>query len=238
MGDLKTTPRVGYKKRGVPNYESVADHSWRVASLCFLLSPDEYDIDKCLAMAVVHDMAECIVGDIVPEDNIPKAVKQEMEWNAMNQIVNGLAAAGEGTASSYLLELFHEYEERQSKESKAVKDLDQLDLILQADLYERQTGIDIGDFFDGTTPDKFVDPSLREVAKEVHERRNERIDMEEELKRRSKEQKMSSIDSGSALSINDQQFVEQFCAETAQNDPKEVERMVQALRDWEGKKSS
>ena len=30
-------------------------------------------------MALVHDMAECIVGDIAPADNIPKAEKQRRE---------------------------------------------------------------------------------------------------------------------------------------------------------------
>jgi putative hydrolase of HD superfamily len=30
-------------------------------------------------MALVHDMAECIVGDITPHDNVPKSEKHKKE---------------------------------------------------------------------------------------------------------------------------------------------------------------
>ena len=31
-------------------------------------------------MALVHDMAECIVGDIAPADNVPKEQKFKLEY--------------------------------------------------------------------------------------------------------------------------------------------------------------
>lgn len=34
---------------------------------------------RCMKLALVHDMAECIVGDIAPSDNISKAEKHRRE---------------------------------------------------------------------------------------------------------------------------------------------------------------
>ena len=34
---------------------------------------------RCIKLALVHDMAECIVGDIAPSDNISKAEKHRRE---------------------------------------------------------------------------------------------------------------------------------------------------------------
>lgn len=36
-------------------------------------------VSRCIKLALVHDMAECIVGDIAPSDNISKAEKHRRE---------------------------------------------------------------------------------------------------------------------------------------------------------------
>ena len=36
-------------------------------------------VNRCIKMALVHDIAESIVGDIAPADNIPKKEKQRLE---------------------------------------------------------------------------------------------------------------------------------------------------------------
>ena len=46
--------------------ESVAEHSWRLALMAFLLR-DEFpalDMDKVLRMCLIHDLGECFTGDI------------------------------------------------------------------------------------------------------------------------------------------------------------------------------
>lgn len=35
--------------------------------------------DRCIKMALVHDMAECIVGDLTPHDSITKEEKHKAE---------------------------------------------------------------------------------------------------------------------------------------------------------------
>ena len=244
VGKLKTTPRVGWAKRQVPDFESVADHSWRVAALCFLLPPQEYNISRCIELAVVHDMAESLIGDITPEDNIPKAQKQTMELNAMQQIATLLSKATQGRSvgggaknertqpilsslsAQYLLGLFHEYEERISKEAVAVKDLDQLDMILQAEEYEMRTGIDLSDFFDGTPVENFRSMEIREAAREVHHRRMRRSKTQQSIPLR------AVLKSGGTLSNSDCEFVDQF-AKTSELNPKEIIEVVRALRTHE-----
>lgn len=252
VGKLKTTPRTGWVRRGVPNYESVADHSWRMAALCFLLPRDEYDVSKCLSMAVVHDMAEAIVGDIAPDDNVSKKEKQERELAAMKHIVSILQGTEESVPSksdsnvqqsTYLMDLFHEYEERTSKESVAVKDLDQLDMVLQADEYETEhDGLDLGDFFQSTPAEGFRIPELIEAAKEVHRRRAMRL--KQTVATRKENEQAININSSSEampsvkdMSQHDQDFMSDFCSHS-DLDPNTVETVIRALRNWEEKEST
>lgn len=38
-----------------------------------------FTVFRCIKLALVHDMAECIVGDIAPSDNVSKAEKHRRE---------------------------------------------------------------------------------------------------------------------------------------------------------------
>ena len=61
---LKDTPRhcTTTKRRT----ESVAEHSWRISLMAFLLRHEfpELDIDKVVDMCLIHDLGECFTGDI------------------------------------------------------------------------------------------------------------------------------------------------------------------------------
>ncbi len=68
LGSLKETPRTGWLDRGIPaeDTESVADHSFGVALLAWLLAPEELDRAGVVELAMVHDLAEAAGGDITP----------------------------------------------------------------------------------------------------------------------------------------------------------------------------
>jgi putative hydrolases of HD superfamily len=67
--------------------ESVADHMYRMATMALLMAGSEaYNQPKLVKMAVVHDIAEAIVGDITPADDVSKEDKQAREADAMLQI--------------------------------------------------------------------------------------------------------------------------------------------------------
>ena len=63
---------------GVPQPESVAGHMYRMAVLG-LLAGDALDKNRCVKMCLVHDLAESIVGDITPHDNVSKEEKHRRE---------------------------------------------------------------------------------------------------------------------------------------------------------------
>lgn len=68
---------------GIPHdrTESIADHMYRMSLMVqtVLKSSDPLNKDKCIRMALVHDMAEAITGDITPDDGISADEKSRLE---------------------------------------------------------------------------------------------------------------------------------------------------------------
>ena len=53
--------------------ESISDHMYRMSVIAMLCPPEhKVDKDRCIKLAIVHDMAEALVGDITPPDKIEK----------------------------------------------------------------------------------------------------------------------------------------------------------------------
>jgi len=132
-GQLKSTPRAGWALRGISRPESVADHSHRVALLALVLAPraqPPLDVARCVALGVVHDLAEALVGDITPYDGVGADEKRRREEDAMRQLA-GLAG------DDSLLALWREYDAAQSPEARFVKELDKLETVFQAAEYEQ-----------------------------------------------------------------------------------------------------
>ena len=84
IGKLKELKRTGWVLRKVPNPESVADHTFRVLIMALLLA-DKLNLDKnkCVQMALIHDISESITGDITPRDKISKEEKHKLEKKAI-----------------------------------------------------------------------------------------------------------------------------------------------------------
>ena len=61
---LKDTPRHCTTSNG--RVESVAEHSWRISLMAFLLRHEfpDANIDKVVDMCLIHDLGECFTGDI------------------------------------------------------------------------------------------------------------------------------------------------------------------------------
>lgn len=274
VGNLKTTPRTGWVRRGVPQYESVADHSWRVAALALLLDSgndvvgknalnatkddhdqctrrESLDIAKCMQMAVVHDLAECLVGDIAPGDNISIEDKHARETTAMlniSSLLRRATAIGNGlvsekaTKSEILLNnLFQEYEERHSKESLVVKDLDLLDMILQANTYEVRFGINLTEFFDGTPATRFQTPKLAKIAQLVHQQRSTRIENSKQttaceetdaVTEGNEAEENTNVKGMQYMSKSDCAFVTEY-SKASLYEADTVRDIIQALRHWE-----
>jgi putative hydrolases of HD superfamily len=156
---LKETPRTGWLDRGIPaaEAESVADHSLLTALIAWIIALDDptLDADRVLKLAVVHDLAEAIVGDIPPyaPEEIPdrndlealhaffsvrriaspeaQAEKHEAEQKAAKEIFGHLPDSIRNEVRS----LWEEYEARTTPEARFVKDVDRLEAFLQSRRY-------------------------------------------------------------------------------------------------------
>lgn len=130
-----------------------------------------YDAAKCIKLALVHDVAEAVVGDITPHDGVPPAEKHAREAAVVErmQVQLGLHGPFAGCGAE-LFELWREYEGCATPEARLVKDLDKLEMILQAHEYEGQQGMALEEFF-RTTAGKFLTPAGAALAQEVARRR-------------------------------------------------------------------
>ncbi|XP_019745592.1 5'-deoxynucleotidase HDDC2 [Hippocampus comes] len=148
IGHLKRIPRTGWVHRKVQDPESVSDHMYRMALMSLVITDPKVDKDKCIKLALVHDMAECIVGDIAPSDNISKAEKHRREEAAMRQ----LSSLTPDHLGQEIYALWEEYEHQSSAEARLVKEFDRLEMILQAHEYEELEGTPgrLQEFFDST----------------------------------------------------------------------------------------
>jgi putative hydrolase of HD superfamily len=171
VGKLKTTPRTGWVLRGVKNrIESVAEHSFRTAVLC-LLTPKELNIniEKAVLMALLHDLAESITGDLIPNTTSEER-KHQNELLAMKEITHGLPSE----IQERIMNLWYEYEERMTKEAILVKDMDRFDMVLQAFTYEQEHHHDnLSEFFDSVRGKFNSNGIVHSWFNELEEKRNQ-----------------------------------------------------------------
>ncbi len=134
----------------------------------------DVDSNKCLKMALVHDLAEAQVGDITPHCGVSDDDKYQRESSAMAQMTNHLQSSSSlGLAGEEILALWKEYEEGTSMEAKLVKDMDKLEMILQALEYEQDGNNkkSLDGFFDSTR-DKWRTEIGKAWGQEIDSRRN------------------------------------------------------------------
>lgn len=130
--NLKWIERRGWvAKVNVKEPESVADHCYLTALMCMVLADLKgLNSNKAVKMALLHDLAESIVGDYMPED-VSAEKKQEEENKAIKIILGKLPPK---VRSSYE-KLWLEYKKRSSKEAALVHQIDKLEMALQASDY-------------------------------------------------------------------------------------------------------
>lgn len=149
LEQLKLNKRTGWFHHRIAHPESIADHMYRMAVLSMLLPNVDLDIGKCVQLCLVHDIAEALVGDLTPLDGVSRDEKLQREKEALLYLVHDLL--GGSPAALRLEALWMEYEDRNTLESKVVKDLDRFELCLQAVEYEKRFVVtDLQPFFEGS----------------------------------------------------------------------------------------
>lgn len=171
IGQLKLTRRAGWVHCAVHQPESVLDHTGRVALMALSLCPPGLSSERAIKLSLVHDLAESLVGDITPRDNVSKSEKHARELAAMEHIRDDCLR--DSPLGRQVFELWLEYEEGTSSEALFVKELDKLEMIIQADEYERQQHKTLDDFFD-STQGKMTIRAVTHVEQELRRQRQAR----------------------------------------------------------------
>jgi len=128
-------------------FESVAEHIYGAQMLAIAINAEfdlGLDIGKVLSLLAIHELGEIVIGDISPVGSkVTKEKKHEFELKAIEKLVKPLDNSGQ------ILELFQEFENRETEEAKFAYFMDKLDMPLQCkffeesgfnDLYKPRTG--------------------------------------------------------------------------------------------------
>jgi putative hydrolase of HD superfamily len=169
-GGLKWTLRTGWVDRGIPaeRAESVADHTYRVALLawCAAAAVPDLNRERVLVLALLHDLAEALTGDLTPYDldtrpeessaerrafldqrHIPEegrtAAKRAAEAAAIAEMTRSLPFQ----LKSEIEALWNELQGRATPEARFVKQADKLETYLQSLEYAAENpGLPVGSF--------------------------------------------------------------------------------------------
>lgn len=169
---LKRLDRTGWTLRGMPNgTESVAAHSFGVGVTAMLLADEcvargvKVDAEKVLRISLLHDWAEVRVGDM-PRTAIEyfgSEARKHAETAAFHDIVSAYGA-------SQYLDLYHDYEQRESLEARLVKAADVIDLLVQTLALERAGARGLDEFWEIADNAEFeLEGVVREVVAKIFE---------------------------------------------------------------------
>lgn len=133
---LKNLYRQGWLQRGLPeqNCETVADHVFATTLLAMWLSQADFphlDLCKILQLCLIHELGEIYAGDITPADGISPAEKHRLEAESVRVVVQKLPAG------ERYLRLWEEYETGATPEARFVRQVDRLEMGLQAWIYQK-----------------------------------------------------------------------------------------------------
>jgi putative hydrolase of HD superfamily len=155
---LKQLYRQGWLRDGVSRErcESVAEHSFACTVLATWLAQAYYpELDACkvLRMALLHDFGEIYTGDLIPDDAVAPDEKHRREVGSVAQVFGKLPGG-----AAYL-SLWEEYERNETAEARFVRQIDRLEMGLQASVYALQ-GLVEPDEFIASARLALEDPSL------------------------------------------------------------------------------
>lgn len=109
--------------------ENDAEHSWHIAIMALVLQEySNFDVDilKVIKMLILHDIVEIDAGDVVIFDTQKRKEQANVEKDAANRIFGKLPI----DQRKEFINLWNEFEELKTPESKYARVLDRLEPIL------------------------------------------------------------------------------------------------------------
>ena len=132
---LKLVERINYLS-DQQRRENDAEHSWHLALFLMCLEREpgiDFDMERALKMAALHDMVEIETGDGWVTDHSGKQEKKAREIAAAKKVFSSLP---EDMAEEFF-SLWREYDEGKTAESKILKALDKTLYHLQYSVSQR-----------------------------------------------------------------------------------------------------
>ena len=122
---LKDTPRHCTTSKG--RTESVAEHSWRLSLMAFLLQSEfpQADMGRVMRMCLIHDLGECFTGDI------PTFVKTDRDRETEDSLLGKWVAGLPKEVSEEMRSLYAEMDAQKTTEARICKALDKLEALIQ-----------------------------------------------------------------------------------------------------------
>ena len=122
-------------KLNLKDSESVAEHSYMMSVMAMVMSDmKNINTEKIIKMSILHDWAESKIGDFMP-DEITEDKKTELEEYAMTELLDELPSK----IKNDYYNIWNDYKENLSEESRFVHELDKLEMALQGKIYEKET---------------------------------------------------------------------------------------------------
>jgi putative hydrolases of HD superfamily len=133
MGHLKRITRAGWLLLGIPQPETVAEHSFRVGITGMVLAVVEgADVGRTAALCLMHDTHETRIGDV------PSVGRAYITSAAPEAVSAHQAATMPNDVAKVVQDLKAEYEAGETIEARVARDADKLETLLQAMEYQAQ----------------------------------------------------------------------------------------------------
>jgi putative hydrolase of HD superfamily len=161
-GKLKYVKRSGWWMVGIPQEESVADHSFRCAVIGYILAKmEDAQPYKVLVMTLFNDLPEARINDMHKVASRYLNVK-EAEKKAFTEQIEPLSK----DISEEMGSLKEEYDKQETPESLIARDADILECLIQAKEYS-DIGFRNAEKFFKKAPEHLATESARKLWEEV-----------------------------------------------------------------------
>ena len=122
---LKCNTRHCYTSSG--RHESVAEHSWRIALMAMLITPEfpKADMDKVIRMCLIHDLGEAFTGDI------PTFWKTEADTQKEDAVFDSWVQTLPEETKREFSALLAEMNALETLEARIYKALDKMEAVIQ-----------------------------------------------------------------------------------------------------------
>lgn len=167
LGQLKQTVRAGWLLAGVRHGESVAEHSFRVGCLAYVIALCEgANADRAAALGLFHDVPETRIGDV------PSVGKRYVKTSDPHAVITDQTAALLPDLRAHIVALVDEHESAKTAdatlESQCSRDADKIECLLQAREYQREGYTELQPWVD-TMVDAVVTETGKRLARAAQE---------------------------------------------------------------------